>query len=95
MAGWIVLLAFLLPIVLMILFYGAISLLQRKMPIFLPKVLRNWQFLPEPLRSLAPLDRQIVKLLKWCKRLKRFKVSPGLNNLKATQTEADLITTKF
>ena len=40
-----------------------INVLQDKRPEALPKKLRNWDFLPEPLRSLDPLDRVISKVL--------------------------------
>ncbi|CAG0881125.1 unnamed protein product [Cyprideis torosa] len=62
------LLGVLIPILLLLIAVLTISTLQRKKPSILPKVLKNWKFLPEPLRSLAPLDRFFSRL-PCCKKL--------------------------
>jgi len=43
-----------------------INLLQKKRPEWLPQWLRSWMFLPEPLRSLAPMDRMLQKCICDC-----------------------------
>ena len=48
----------------------SISILQNKKPTILPKVLKNWKFLPLHLRSLEPYDAFVVKYLICCKKLK-------------------------
>lgn len=60
-AGPIVLISILSPVTILILFVILVTILQRKKPTWLPVVLRNWKWLPEPLRSLEPLDRLISK----------------------------------
>ena len=44
-----------------------IKVLQRKKPQLLPRFLRDWKFLPEPLRSLRPMNSICVKLCGCCK----------------------------
>ncbi len=39
-----------------------INFLQSKMPTFLPKVLRNWEFLPNYMTSLEPVDKVVNDL---------------------------------
>ncbi|XP_038077420.1 sodium-dependent phosphate transport protein 2B-like [Patiria miniata] len=57
LAGFVALLAVGIPILVFIIVIVVINILQRKFPRILPKVLRNWDFLPLPLHSLDPLDR--------------------------------------
>lgn len=45
------------PLVLLLLIIVLINVLQDKRPKYLPKFLRNWDFLPLWMRSLEPLDR--------------------------------------
>lgn len=52
-----------IPIASVLLVIIIINFLQRKRPKLLPKVLHNWKFLPEPLRSLAPMDRVLSKMV--------------------------------
>merc|ERR1711988_764649 len=40
----------------------AVNIVQRKRPHWLPAALRSWDFLPECLRSLAPLDRVVQRM---------------------------------
>merc|ERR1711915_249106 len=54
----------LIPTALIIIFVTIINILQRKAHKRLPKVLQTWEFLPEPLRLLEPLDRMITKMMK-------------------------------
>ncbi|XP_060069023.1 sodium-dependent phosphate transport protein 2B-like [Ylistrum balloti] len=56
-AGWEVMTAVLIPIACIIIFIFIIKVIQRKKPSLLPKVLRNWKFLPLVFRSLEPIDR--------------------------------------
>ncbi|ESO94277.1 hypothetical protein LOTGIDRAFT_232514 [Lottia gigantea] len=44
-----------------------VNILQSKLPRVLPNFLKTWDFLPECLRSLAPIDRIIKKALSVCK----------------------------
>ena len=64
--GWYVLAAVGIPFIIVIVAILVINLLQDKRPGWLPSFLRTWEFLPEPLRSLAPLDRQVTKLMGLC-----------------------------
>ena len=45
------------PILIIAVFIGIINLLQAKKPKLLPQFLRDWSFLPLPLRSLQPYDK--------------------------------------
>jgi sodium-dependent phosphate cotransporter len=47
------------PVLLVIIFAVVVNLSQNKCPQCLPSVLSNWDFLPEPLRSLEPYDHLI------------------------------------
>ena len=49
-------------VVAIIAFVVALNFFQSKCPESLPKILRTWHWLPEPLRSLEPYDRMIGKL---------------------------------
>ncbi len=60
-----------IPIVLLIVFVLTVNLLQDKQPRCLPKMLRDWSFLPEYLRSLAPYDKFLVKHVLCCKSFKQ------------------------
>lgn len=68
-AGWEVLAGVLIPIGVICLAILFIKVLQKKVPRVLPSKLKNWKFLPEPLRSLAPLDRLFQRLC-FCQKLK-------------------------
>lgn len=48
-----------------------ISILQNKKPQCLPSFLRDWKFLPECMRSLAPLDRLVSKIFGCCSKSKK------------------------
>ena len=47
----------LIPILIIFAFVVLLNVLQNKIPDKLPKKLRNWDFLPEWMRSLDPIDR--------------------------------------
>jgi hypothetical protein len=48
-----------------------VKLIQNKRPQCLPSKLRTWKWLPEPLRSLVPLDRVFRRMCGCCKSCKR------------------------
>ena len=50
-----------------VLFIVVVKILQAKKPQWLPRVLRDWKFLPIYFRSLAPYDRVIMKCFGCCK----------------------------
>lgn len=66
LVGWEVMTGVCAPIAFLLVIVVVINILQNKAPQCLPKGLRTWMFLPEPLRSLDPLDRKISKLKKLC-----------------------------
>lgn len=43
-------------------------MIQEKKPHWLPKILRNWEFLPRPLHSLEPYDKFLRRYLCCCKK---------------------------
>ncbi|XP_064600960.1 sodium-dependent phosphate transport protein 2B-like [Liolophura sinensis] len=59
--GWYVLLAVYGPFVILIVVILIVKFIQTKRPEALPENLRNWKWLPECLRSLAPLDRLLTR----------------------------------
>ena len=62
LAGWYVLLAVALPIVLILIFVAIINTMQNKCRSRIhPAKLRSWEWLPEPLRSLRPYDNMLRK----------------------------------
>ncbi|KAM8934814.1 sodium-dependent phosphate transport protein 2C isoform 2-T2 [Pelodytes ibericus] len=66
MAGWIVLAAVGGPIVVIVIIAIVINVIQNRRPSCLPRVLRNWSFLPIWMHSLAPLDRLMKKTCGCC-----------------------------
>ncbi|XP_013777382.1 sodium-dependent phosphate transport protein 2B-like [Limulus polyphemus] len=65
-AGTTVLLAVGIPILIIGFLVVVINIIQRKKPTLLPKVLRDWNWLPECLHSLDPIDRLISRMLTVC-----------------------------
>jgi len=61
LAGGLVLTFTLVPILLTVLLIIIINVVQSSSPSFLPPFLRSWDFLPEWMRSLDPLDRTISR----------------------------------
>nr|KAG5712137.1 hypothetical protein BaRGS_014487 [Batillaria attramentaria] len=82
LAGWKVFLGVLLPLFLLMVFVVVVNILQTKKPSVLPSKLRSWEFLPEPLRSLAPYDRLIVRMRECCPCAKNSKVDSDAGNEK-------------
>lgn len=66
LAGWYVLVGVGVPIVLFVILVIVINLMQSRCPRYLPKVLRNWNFLPRPLRSLGPWDKVVTSMFGFC-----------------------------
>lgn len=64
--SWIALAAVFVPFGLIIIFVFIMKVMQKKCPMYLPAKLRNWKWLPECLRSLAPFDRFLIKLTGNC-----------------------------
>ncbi|ELU16545.1 hypothetical protein CAPTEDRAFT_108894, partial [Capitella teleta] len=64
--GWYVLAAVGIPILLLLVAIGIINIIQNKKPNWLPAKMRTWEFLPEPMRSLKPLDRIVARVLGIC-----------------------------
>ncbi|XP_043192387.1 sodium-dependent phosphate transport protein 2B-like isoform X2 [Amphibalanus amphitrite] len=67
LAGAVVLYVVLALVAVLALAVGLLNLLQRRAPRLLPDALRTWEFLPEPLRSLAPYDRLVSALTARCR----------------------------
>ncbi|XP_043985740.1 solute carrier family 34 member 2b [Gambusia affinis] len=67
-AGWQVLVGVGVPIVALAVFVIVINVMQSRCPRFLPKVLRNWDFLPRPLHSMAPWDKVVTTSMFFCGR---------------------------
>jgi sodium-dependent phosphate cotransporter len=64
--SWIALAAVFIPIGVLIFIVFIIKVIQEKCPKCLPKKLRNWKWLPECMRSLAPFDRFLMKITGNC-----------------------------
>ena len=63
LAGPIVIYVVFVPIAALLLLITIINLLQRRKPKLLPAKLQNWEFLPELVRSLEPVDRLVISCL--------------------------------
>ncbi|XP_057698231.1 sodium-dependent phosphate transport protein 2B-like [Corythoichthys intestinalis] len=68
LAGWQVLVGIGVPVLVLIIFVVLVNILQSHCPRFLPSVLRTWDFLPRPMRSLEPWDRVVTSCLGCCNR---------------------------
>ncbi|XP_022614807.1 sodium-dependent phosphate transport protein 2B-like [Seriola dumerili] len=66
LAGWQVLVGVGVPIIALVIFVVIVNVMQSRCPRRLPSVLRNWDFLPRPLRSLAPWDAVVSSTLGFC-----------------------------
>jgi sodium-dependent phosphate cotransporter len=60
-AGPIALLCVGVPFLILLIVIAVIKILQRKKPSWLPRVMRDWKWLPLACRSLEPYDRQFAK----------------------------------
>ncbi len=68
-AGTIALLCVGIPILLLLITIAVIKTIQRRKPSCLPRVMRDWKWLPVGCRSLEPYDRQFAK----CACCKKFR----------------------
>jgi len=66
LAGYAVLLGVGIPVLVFFIVIVIVNIIQNKRPHWLPAVLRDWSFLPEPLRSLDPYDRAVSNVLCCC-----------------------------
>ncbi|CAH1786069.1 unnamed protein product [Owenia fusiformis] len=66
-AGWEWLVGIAAPLIIILLIVLVINLFQHKWPKYLPAVLKTWDFLPLPLRSLKPYDYLITRFCLCCK----------------------------
>ncbi|XP_073414380.1 sodium-dependent phosphate transport protein 2C [Dendrobates tinctorius] len=66
MAGWIVLAAVGGPLLILFIAVIILNVLQKRFPKCLPSFLRNWDFLPIWLHSLAPWNRLLYKMCGCC-----------------------------
>ncbi|GFS14503.1 sodium-dependent phosphate transport protein 2B [Elysia marginata] len=88
--GWYVLLGVAGPFVLVAIIVVIIKVIQAKKPGMLPVKLRNWKFLPKPMRSLEPYDRVMQKVF-FCTRFQQGKGSSEQNG-NATSLESGYMT---
>lgn len=66
-AGWQVLVGVGVPVVVLLVFVIVVNIMQSRCPRFLPSCLRSWDFLPKPLHSLKPWDRQVTLAMTFCR----------------------------
>ncbi|XP_063791608.1 sodium-dependent phosphate transport protein 2C [Pseudophryne corroboree] len=66
MAGWVILATVGVPILVVIIAIIIINVLQKRLPKCLPSFLKNWDFLPLWLHSLAPWDKLFYMMCKCC-----------------------------
>ncbi|KAK2824924.1 hypothetical protein Q7C36_018851 [Tachysurus vachellii] len=65
-AGWQVLVGVGVPVIVLVILVVVVNIMQSHFPHYLPPVLRNWDFLPQPLHSLKPWDRIVTRLMGFC-----------------------------
>ncbi|KAK1175618.1 sodium-dependent phosphate transport protein 2B-like [Acipenser oxyrinchus oxyrinchus] len=66
-AGWQVLVGVGVPFVVLILVVIIINIMQSKWPQYLPRVLKNWDFLPLWMHSMKPWDRKVTSVMSFCR----------------------------
>ncbi|XP_055778910.1 sodium-dependent phosphate transport protein 2B-like [Salvelinus fontinalis] len=66
LAGWQALVGVAVPIVVLAIFIIVVNLMQARCPQYLPSALRDWDFLPRPLHSMAPWDRVVMSGMAFC-----------------------------
>lgn len=78
LAGWPVLVAVVVPLLILLIAIIVINILQHRKPASLPPALRSWDFLPLWVHSLEPWD-EVVRALtaKCCRCCKSCDVAPG------------------
>jgi len=64
LAGTIAIYIVFVPITALLLLVAIVNVLQSRKPKLLPRKLQSWEFLPEPVRSLEPIDRLIMSCFK-------------------------------
>ena len=79
----------------LIIFIITLNTLQNKVPGYLPKVLRTWEWVPVGLRSLEPYDRLMVKVYTSIKKLRSgrdsdIEVTVHINSGKFDNVDKDL-----
>ena len=80
LAGAIAIYIVFIPFAILVLTVVILTQLQKRRPHLLPVKLQSWSFLPEPLRSLEPMDRLVVSCIgKWKKKDKEVDLET-LNN---------------
>ncbi|XP_019936286.2 solute carrier family 34 member 2b [Paralichthys olivaceus] len=66
LAGWKALVGVGVPIIALVVFVIIVNIMQSRCPRYLPKLLRNWNFLPRPLHSMAPWDTVLTTIFGFC-----------------------------
>uniref|UniRef100_A0A671QMH8 Solute carrier family 34 member 2a n=1 Tax=Sinocyclocheilus anshuiensis TaxID=1608454 RepID=A0A671QMH8_9TELE len=66
LAGWLVLVGVLVPIVAVLIFIIVVNSLQKHKPQWLPSILQSWDFLPLWAHSLEPWDRVVTTVAARC-----------------------------
>ncbi|CAB1324159.1 unnamed protein product [Coregonus sp. 'balchen'] len=66
LASWQALVGVAVPIVVLAIFIIIVNLMQVRCPRYLPSGLRNWDFLPRPLHSMAPWDQVVMSGMAFC-----------------------------
>lgn len=66
LAGYKIFLSIAIPVFFVFDVIVVINIFQAKQPNLLPEILRDWTFLPEPMRSLRPYDKPIASCGNWC-----------------------------
>lgn len=66
LAGWQTLVGVAVPIVVLAIFIIVVNLMQARCPQYLPSGLRDWDFLPRPLHSMAPWDHVVTSGMAFC-----------------------------
>ena len=80
LAGAIAIYIVFIPFPILVLTVVILTQLQNRRPHLLPVKMQSWSFLPEPLRSLEPMDRLVVSCIgKWKKKDKEVDLET-LNN---------------
>ncbi|KAL3873637.1 hypothetical protein ACJMK2_036732 [Sinanodonta woodiana] len=102
--SWIALTAVLVPIAVVVLVVAVVKCMQTRKPDILPRKFQNWKWLPEPLRSLEPYDRVIMKATGNCCCCRKCGCCKGIyveaapdkeHRVKPTVAVIDTIVTKF
>ncbi|KAL3873639.1 hypothetical protein ACJMK2_036734 [Sinanodonta woodiana] len=102
--SWIALAAVFVPILLIIMIVAVMKFIQARRPGILPRKLQNWKWLPEPLRSLEPYDRIMMKATGncfccrkcgCCKGVYVHEVPSNELDLKLDVDDRDVVVTKF